>query len=85
MKWDVVEEDDTQRQICRKPGFGASPPDGTAHMAFGTVCCMQEICIPGEETGKEANTVEAFSRCTQELPPGSDHGLGAEIGLLHTL
>lgn len=81
----MVEEEDTQRQICRKPGFGASAPDGTALMAFGTVCCMQEICIPGDKTGKEANTVEAFSRCTQELPPGSDHGLGPEIRLLRML
>lgn len=54
-------------------------------MAFGTVYCLQEICIPGEKTGNEGNTVEAFSRCTLELPPGSDHGLGPEIGLLRTL
>lgn len=81
----MVEEEDTQRQICRISGFGASAPDGTALVTFGTFYCVQEICVPREKTGKEGNPVEAFSRCTQELPPGSDHGLSPEIGLLHTL
>lgn len=85
MKWDAVEEEDAQRQICRKPGFGASGPDGTALMAFGTVCCMQKSASQERTLGRKLIRFGAFSRCTQELPPGSDHGLGPEIGLLHTL
>lgn len=81
----MVEEEYAWEQICRKPGFRASAPGDTALVTLGTVCCMQEICIPGEGAGEEADTVEAFSRCAQQPPPGPDHGLGPEVRLPHRL
>lgn len=80
----MVGEEDAQGQICRRPGSGAPAPDSIALVAFDTIGCMQEICIPRETIGKEADTV-GFCRCSREVPLGSDHGVGPEIGLLHVL